>query len=133
MVEQFSPQTHIMSKTSQRNRQDEQIREQWREGTHIDVGVEELRPGVTGQHVDDDHLSPLLHVNQQVAQLPVVLVDQVNALRTNLLKGHNDAAGHQLQHIFCRNNRDCEEKAAVYALIIKLCRVFLPGRFVLSL
>lgn len=95
----FSSNPHHVQ-TSRRNRKDEQIREQWRKGTHIDVGVEELRPGVTGQHVDDDHLSPLLHVNQQVAQLPVVLVDQVDTLRTNLLKGHNDAAGHQLQHIF---------------------------------
>lgn len=73
--------------------------------THVDVRVKKLRPGVTGQHVDDDHLPPLLHVNQQVTQLPVVLVDQVNALRTNLLKSHDDAAGHQLWYI-------CTEQAS---------------------
>lgn len=65
---------------------------------HVDVGVQELRPGVAGQHVDDDHLPPLLHIDQQVTQLPVVLVDQVDALRTNLLKRHDNAASNQLQH-----------------------------------
>lgn len=68
--------------------------------THVDVWVEELGPGVAGQHVDDDDLPPLLHVDQEVTQLPVILVDQVDALRTNLLKSHNNAACHQLQHIF---------------------------------
>lgn len=65
---------------------------------HVDVGVQELGPGVAGQHVDDDHLPPLLHIDQQVTQLPVVLVDQVDALRTNLLKRHDNAASNQLQH-----------------------------------
>ncbi len=68
--------------------------------THIDVGVEELGPGITGQHVDDDDLPPLLHVNQEVTQLPVVLVDQVNALGTHFLKRHNNASCHQLEHRF---------------------------------
>lgn len=68
--------------------------------THVDVWVEELGPGIAGQHVDDDDLPPLLHVNQEVTQLPVILVDQVDALWTNLLKRHNDAACHQLRHIF---------------------------------
>lgn len=66
--------------------------------THIHVWVEELGPGVTGEHVDDDDLPPLLHVDQEVTQLPVVLVDQVNALRTHLLKSHDNASCHQLQH-----------------------------------
>lgn len=66
------------------------------EPTHIDVGVEELCPGVARQHVDDDHLAPLLHVDQEVAQFPVVLVDQVDPLRAHLLKGHDHAACHQL-------------------------------------
>lgn len=68
--------------------------------TNIDVWVEELGPGVAGQHVDDDDLPPLLYVNQKVTQLPVVLVDQVDSLRTHLLKSHNDASCNQLQHIF---------------------------------
>lgn len=68
--------------------------------THIDVWVEELGPGVAGQHVDDDDLPPLLHVDQEVTQLPVVLVDQVDALRTHLLKSHDNASCHQLQHIY---------------------------------
>lgn len=66
---------------------------------HIDVWVEELGPGVAGQHVDDDDLPPLLHVDQEVTQLPVVLVDQVDSLRTHLLEGHDDASRHQLQHM----------------------------------
>lgn len=67
--------------------------------THVDVGVEELCSGVAGQHVDDNHLPPLLHVNQEVAQLPVVLVDEVDALRANLLESHDDTSCHQLQRI----------------------------------
>lgn len=64
---------------------------------HVDVGVEELCPGVAGQHVDDDHLAPLLHIDEQVAQLPVILVDQVDAFRANLLKCHDNTASNQLQ------------------------------------
>ena len=64
--------------------------------THVSIRVEELSPGVASEHVDDDHLAPLLHIDQQVAQLAVVLVDQVDALWTNLLKGHDDAASNQL-------------------------------------
>lgn len=66
--------------------------------TDLLPGRGELRPGVSRQHVDDDHLAPLLHVHQQVAQLPVVLVDQVDAVWAHVLKGHDHAAGHQLQH-----------------------------------
>lgn len=89
-----------------------------REETHIDVWVKKLCPGVTGQHVDDDHLTPLLHVNEQVAQLPVVLVNQVNALRTNLLESHNDTASHQLQHIFMETTGFVRRTLLVHALII---------------
>jgi len=64
--------------------------------THVLVGAEELGPCVAGQHVDDDHLPPLLHINEQVAELAVVLVDEVDALRADLLKCHHHAAGHQL-------------------------------------
>lgn len=63
---------------------------------HLLPGADELRPGVASQHGDDDHLAPLLHVHQQVAQLPVVLVDQVDAIWTHFLEGHHHAAGHQL-------------------------------------
>lgn len=68
--------------------------------THIDVWIKELGPGIAGQHVYDDDLPPLLHVNQEVTQLPVVLVDQVDALRTHFLKRHNNTACHQLQDIY---------------------------------
>lgn len=68
--------------------------------THIDIWVEELCPGVAGEHVDDDDLTPFLHINQQVTQLPVVLVDQVDALRAHFLKGHNNTSCYQLQSMF---------------------------------
>ncbi len=64
--------------------------------THVDVGVEELRPGVACEHVDDDHLTPLLHINQQVTQLTVVLMDQIDAVRTHFLKRHHHTACYQL-------------------------------------
>lgn len=64
---------------------------------HLLPGAGELRPGVAGQHGDDDHLTPLLHIHQQVTQLPVVLVNQVNAIWTHFLESHHDAAGNQLQ------------------------------------
>lgn len=67
--------------------------------THIDVWVEKLCPSIAGQHVDDDDLAPLLHVDKQVAQLPIVLVDQVDALRTHLFERHDDTSCHQLEHI----------------------------------
>lgn len=71
--------------------------------THVDVGVEELRSGVARKHVDDDHLAPLLHINQQVTQLTVVLMDQIDAVRTHFLKRHHHTARYQLhthtQHV----------------------------------
>lgn len=65
-------------------------------GTHVLRGAQELCARVAGEHADDDHLTPLLHVDEQVAELPVVLVDQVNALRAHLLKSHHHATRHQL-------------------------------------
>lgn len=64
--------------------------------THVLGGAQELRARVAGEHADDDHLAPLLHVDEQVAEFPVVLVNQVDALRAHLLKGHHHAARHQL-------------------------------------
>ena len=52
--------------------------------THINVRVDELSSCISGQHVYDDHLAPLVHVHEQVAQFAVVLVDQVYPLRTHL-------------------------------------------------
>lgn len=71
---------------------------------HLLPGADELRAGVACQHGEDDHLPPLLHVHQQVAQLPVVLVDEVDAIGAHFLERHHHAAGHQL--------RDKRRKAA---------------------
>ena len=57
--------------------------------THVLIGWDKLGPGVAGHHPHDDHLSPLLHIHQQVAQLAVILVDEVDSLGTDLLKGLN--------------------------------------------
>ena len=73
--------------------------------THIHVGVEELRSGVAGQHVDDDDLPPLLHIDQEVTQLPVVLVDQVDAFWTHLLESHDNTSCHQLQQMYKHTTR----------------------------
>lgn len=40
-----------------------------------------------GEHVEDDHLAPLLHVHQETDQLAVVLVDQLDPVRANLAGG----------------------------------------------
>ena len=55
-----------------------------RAAADLQVGVDELRPGVVGQHVDDDHLPPLLDIHQHVAELAEVLVDQVNTFGADL-------------------------------------------------
>ncbi|MPC17410.1 hypothetical protein E2C01_010266 [Portunus trituberculatus] len=48
------------------------------------VRVDKLSASVAGEHVDNDDLPPLLHVHQQVAQLAVVLVDEINPLGAHL-------------------------------------------------
>lgn len=65
-------------------------------GTHVNVRVEELSPGVAREHVDDDDLTPFLHVNQQVAEFTVILMDQIDALWANLLERHHHTACDQL-------------------------------------
>ena len=48
--------------------------------------TDELCSGVARQHVDDDHLTPFLHVHQQVTQLAVVFVNQIDSLWTHFLE-----------------------------------------------
>lgn len=59
--------------------------------------AQELRSCIAREHADDHHLAPLLHVNEQVAELPVVFVNQVDTFRTDLFKGHHYTARHQLE------------------------------------
>ena len=66
--------------------------------TYCLVGIQELRPWVPGQHVDDDDLPPLLNVDQEVAQLAEVFMDEVNPVWTDLLKGVDDTTGNKLIH-----------------------------------
>lgn len=69
-------------------------------GERIELGermrINELSARVSREHVDDDHLAPLVHVDEQVAQLPIVFVDQVDALGAHLLERLDGTAGNQL-------------------------------------
>lgn len=87
------------------------------QGPHLLPGAGELRPGVARQHVDDDHLAPLLHVHQQVTQLPVVLVDQINAIRAHVLEGHHNAAGHKLEEISQRKWKNIKNKIRIFIFL----------------
>ncbi len=62
--------------------------------TYLLIWVDKLSACVPGQHVNNDNLTPFLHINQQIAQLPVILVNQVYALRTHFLKGLNGTTSH---------------------------------------
>lgn len=48
------------------------------------IGVSELRPSIASQHIDDQHLTPFVDIDQQIAQLAEVLVDKFNTLRADL-------------------------------------------------
>ena len=50
------------------------------------VRVHELGSSIARQHVQHRHLAPLVDVDEKVAQTPVVLMDQVNALRADVFK-----------------------------------------------
>ena len=64
--------------------------------TDLLVRADELCPGIACEHVEYSHLSPLININHQVAELSVVLVDQVNTLRTDNLKCHHHTTRYQL-------------------------------------
>lgn len=66
--------------------------------TNLLVGIDKLSPSISGQHVDDDDLTPLLNIHQQITQLAVVLMDEVIPLWTDLLKGLNGTPSHKLQN-----------------------------------
>lgn len=50
----------------------------------IRIGINELSARIAGQHINDDHLTPFVHIQQEIAQLAVVLVYQIYTFRTNL-------------------------------------------------
>ena len=50
------------------------------------IGIDELGSRVSREHVDDDHLAPLVDIDQKSAELAIVFVDQINSIRTNLLE-----------------------------------------------
>ena len=56
------------------------------------IGIDELRSGVSREHVDDDHLAPLVDVDQKSAELAIVFVDQIDSIRTNLLERSHHGA-----------------------------------------
>ena len=64
---------------------------------HLLVWVDELCACISAEHVDDNHLTPLLHVDKKVAQFAVVFVDQVYPLRAHFLEGLDGTACYQLK------------------------------------
>ena len=74
------------------------------------IGVDKLSPCIAAEHVEDHDLAPLIHVHQQVAQFPVVLVDHVDSVRTHRLKRHDHTACHQLQEHRGGEGRGGEKK-----------------------
>ena len=64
---------------------------------NIGIGVQELGSGVSGQHGNDCNLAPLIHVSNEVAQLPEMSVYQVYSVRTNFLECHHNTAGYKLK------------------------------------
>lgn len=63
---------------------------------YILIGTDKLCPAVVSQHVENDHLAPLFHIHQQVAQFSVILVYQVYTLWADFHKGLDSTACHQL-------------------------------------
>ena len=64
----------------------------------VPIRVDELGTAVFGEHVDDDHLTPFLHVNQQTTQFPIVFMDQVEVVGANFLERLDGASRHELQN-----------------------------------
>ena len=56
------------------------------------IRIDKLRSGVSREHVNDDHLAPLIDVDQKGTQLPVILVDEVDSVGAHFLESGNDGA-----------------------------------------
>ena len=69
-----------------------------RKFSYIGIRVDELRACIASECVDDNHLAPFLNIYQEVAQLAVVLVDQICAFRAYLFKCLNGTSCHQLKN-----------------------------------
>lgn len=61
------------------------------------VRIDELRSSVTRQHIENSHLTPLVDVDQQIAESTIIFVNQIDSLRTNLFESLNSAAVDQLK------------------------------------
>lgn len=70
--------------------------------SHGLVGIDKLKSAISGEHVDDDNLSPFFDINEEVAEFPVVLVNQIDSLRAHFLEGLNCTSSHEL---FERSNK----------------------------
>ena len=57
--------------------------------TRTFVRIDELGSRVSSQHVDDNDLSPLVHVDQKRAKFAIVFVDEVDSIWANFLKRRN--------------------------------------------
>ena len=55
-----------------------------------------MKSAVSGEHVYDDNLSPFLDIDEEVAEFPVVLMNEIDSLGTHFLEGLNCTSGHEL-------------------------------------
>ena len=58
------------------------------------VRIPKIRPTVPGEHVYGQNLPTLVHICQQLAQLPKAAVRQLQSVRTNLRKTHHYRTDH---------------------------------------
>lgn len=67
------------------------------------IRVDKLHAAVSRQHVDDNDLAPFFNIDEKVAKLAVVLVDEVDSFWTDLLKCLNGTTCNQL-HVTQRDH-----------------------------
>lgn len=89
--------------------------------THCFIWIDELHATISRQHVNDDDLPPLFHVDQQITQLAVVLVNEVDSLGADLLESLDGTACHQLQNT---NRTDIIRRRLITARIWTLAAHF---------
>ena len=88
------------------------------------VRRDELGATVSGEHVNDCNLTPLVDVHQQTAQLAVVLVNQIDSLRTDLFKRLNGASRNKLK----RKKRKLNERSQSFAKLYNYTNSCLIGK-----
>lgn len=50
----------------------------------LEIWVKKLRASIASQHINDQYLTPFVDVNQEIAELAEVFVDELDALGADL-------------------------------------------------